>query len=85
MTQETVLIYFIGFIAAIFVLRMLRFTITLLFSMVEDTLRESFPKYDSTLRDFFLKIDFAVNKLRILGIRWHFIAAFLYVTYAVAH
>ena len=85
MTQETVLMYFIGFIAAIFVLRMLRFTITLLFGMVEDTLRESFPKYDSTLRDFFLKIDFVVNKLRILGIRWHFIAAFLYVTYAVAH
>ena len=77
--------YFVGFIAAIFELRMLRFTITLLFGMVEDTLRESFPKYDSTLRDFFLKIDFAVNKLRILGIRWHFIAAFLYVAYAVAH
>jgi hypothetical protein len=85
MTQETVLMYFIGFIAAIFVLRMLRFTITLLFGMVEDTLRESFPKYDSTLRDFFLKIDFAVNKLRILGIRWHFIVAFLYIAYTATH
>jgi len=85
MTQRDFFIDVFGFILAVFVLRMLRFAITMFFGMIEDTLRESFPKFDNNLRDFFLKIDFVINKMRIFGIRWHFVVAFTYVAYMRLH
>jgi len=85
MTQRDFFIDVFGFILAVFILRLLRLAITMFFVMAEDILRKSFPKYDSNLRDFFLKIDFVMNKMRILGIRWHFLLAFVYVVFMRLH
>jgi hypothetical protein len=85
MSQENLLMYFVGFILAIFTLRLIRFTITWFFVIVEDTILDVFPKYEGGFGGFFSKVDFLVNKMRILNIRWHFIVAFGYVVYIAAH
>ena len=84
MTQENFLLHFVAFIAAIFVLRLARFTFTFGMEMIEDFMRSAFTKSDAAIRDFFLKIDYVVNKWALFNIgtfevRWHYIVAFLYV------
>ena len=85
MTQRDFFIDIFGFILAVFVLRMLRFCITSIYLAVKDYLRENFRKHDTQIRDHFQKWDFVINKMRIFGIRWHFIAAFVYVAYMRLH
>ena len=85
MTQRDLFIDIFGFILSVFVLRMLRFCITSIYLIVEDYLRENFTKYDTQIRDHFEKWDFVINKMQIFGIRWHFIAAFVYVAYMRLH
>ena len=84
MTQENFWIHFVGFIAAMFVLRLIRFTFTFAMQCIEDPLRATFPKDEIAIRDFFLKIDHVVNdwtlfKIGVYKVRWHHIVAFLYV------
>ena len=84
MTQENLLVHFVGFIAAIFVLRLARFTFTFGMQTIEDFMRGTFTKYDTIFRDFFLKVDYIVNKWALFSIgtfkvRWHYIVAFLYI------
>ena len=85
MTKEIFLMDFIAFIAAIVVLRLIRYVITGIFCTVEDTLLEYFSKNTVIIKNFFSKIDFLVNKMRILSIRWHILLAFLYVAYIQLH
>lgn len=84
MSQNNFLMYFVAFIAAIWVLRLARFTFTFGMQTVEDFIEMIFPKRNTTVRDFFLKIDYVVNKWALFKIgtfkvRWHYIVAFLYV------
>lgn len=36
-------------------------------------------KHENNIKAFFLKLDFVINKATILGIRWHYVVAFLYI------
>jgi hypothetical protein len=38
-----------------------------------------YGEHESEIKAFFQKVDYLVNKLTILGIRWHYVAAFLYI------
>jgi hypothetical protein len=84
MITENLLMHLVGFIAAMFVLRLARFTFSFAMQSIEDPLRENFPENDTVIRDFFLKVDYVVNgwtlfKIGIYRVRWHYIVAFLYV------
>ena len=44
-----------------------------------NTANYEYGKHEDSIKAFFQKIDYLVNKLTILGIRWHYVAAFLYI------
>ncbi len=84
MLQHSFLMYFVAFVAAVFVLRLARFTFTFGMQMIEDSITGIFSSCDTGIRSFFLKVDYIVNdwtlfKIHTFKVRWHYIAAFLYV------
>lgn len=84
MFQHSFLMYFVAFIAAVFVLRLARFAFTFGMQTIEDFIGSIFTKENNTVRDFFLKVDYVVNewaffRIGTFRVRWHYIAAFLYV------
>lgn len=80
MFQENLIIFIIAFTLSIFVLRLIRFVITAIFGEVEKFIEMLLGKRNPKITRFFLKIDYIVNEMRILGIRWHILLAFLYVS-----
>ena len=84
MSQYSFLMYFVAFIAAIWVLRLARFTFTFGMLTIEKFIESILPEGNAVIKGFFLKIDYVVNqwalfKIGTFRVRWHFIAAFLYV------